>query len=111
MAMHTNTHFFSIHYYFFSLPTICSDESEGEWCWNYMGEEFWIKRGSEIRFRVTEVRYNFKDSKPTPPKCNEHGEQFIEAPKPLSLIEQPMLVIGSIAESGLGLLSWWRKDE
>ncbi|GJQ11138.1 hypothetical protein GpartN1_g2929.t1 [Galdieria partita] len=63
------------------------DEEEQVWIWKYQGHDLHIDVGEDIRFRVVKVAYdNFGKS---------------------NVSTGAMIVNGSIAGDGLGLVSWW----
>ncbi|XP_057963732.1 uncharacterized protein LOC131154918 [Malania oleifera] len=69
-------------------------ENEGSklWMWEYdEGQTLFIDGEDEIRFRVQSVKYP-----PIPIEQSEGSKPFA-----------PMVVTGSIAEEGLGPISWW----
>jgi DNA-directed RNA polymerase III subunit RPC8 len=82
------------------------DEKEQVFVWQYdPSHEFFIDVGEEIRFRVVEE--HFVDTSPSGPvKKNELGTVSISQSKDES--KCPYTIKGSINESGLGLVSWWK---
>ena len=80
------------------------------WYWNYQDHELWFEVGQEVRFKVEEVRFRA----PLEPLkrgngIDKTGMGAYTLPT-TPLLEQPMLVIGQAADSGLGMLSWWHQD-
>ena len=80
------------------------------WYWNYQDHELWFETGQEVRFKVEEVKFR---APPEPlrrgnPADKSGSGAFAQPTTPL--FEQPMLVIGQAADSGLGMLSWWHQD-
>jgi len=95
----------------FSLPSPSKfSPEEGMWYWNYQGHELWFETNQEIRFKVEEVRFRA----PLEPLKRGNGSDktgFAAFALPTTpLLEQPMLVIGQAADSGLGMMSWWHQD-
>ncbi len=82
------------------------DEKEQVFVWQYdPSHEFFIDVGEQVRFRVVEEQ--FVDTSPSGPvKKNELGTVSISQNKDES--KCPYTIIGSINESGLGLVSWWK---
>eukprot|EP01121_Diplochlamys_sp_Union-15-3_P022424 TRINITY_DN9543_c1_g1_i1.p1 TRINITY_DN9543_c1_g1~~TRINITY_DN9543_c1_g1_i1.p1 ORF type:complete len:206 (-),score=30.50 TRINITY_DN9543_c1_g1_i1:21-638(-) len=68
--------------------------AEKKWLWEYSGYQLSMDQNMSIRFRVDAVEFN---SPSHPRKINEANLEN----------DAPMIIIGSIAESGLGMLSWW----
>ncbi|KAJ1946991.1 DNA-directed RNA polymerase III complex subunit Rpc25 [Kickxella alabastrina] len=74
------------------------DATEGVWVWRYDGNELYMDLEEEIRFSV--VASEFLDVNPPRPKVGDVDSVPAAHPPPYALI-------GSIADSGLGLLTWW----
>jgi len=79
------------------------DETEQLWVWQYETDEgkhdLFMDVGEEIRFRVVDEIFN--DTTPIGPST-ESAISDADADK-----KMPYLLIGTISEQGLGLLSWW----
>ncbi|KAJ2358380.1 DNA-directed RNA polymerase III complex subunit Rpc25 [Coemansia erecta] len=71
---------------------------EGVWVWRYEGNELYLDLGEPIRFRV--LKTNFLDVSPPRPKVGEVDSVAASHAPPFSLT-------CTIAQAGLGLLSWW----
>ncbi|KAJ2695248.1 DNA-directed RNA polymerase III complex subunit Rpc25 [Coemansia spiralis] len=74
------------------------DGAEGVWVWRYEGNELYIDLEEPIRFRVLET--SFLEVSPPRPEIGEVDSVPASQPPPFSLA-------CTIADSGLGLLSWW----
>lgn len=90
------------------------NETDQSWTWHYVDEEdkkhdLLLEVGDQIRFRV--LKENFVDVSPQGPSqvnntgpvsgtslMSEHSDKT----------EVPYTIIGSISESGLGMVSWWK---
>uniref|UniRef100_A0A1A8G3P9 DNA-directed RNA polymerase subunit n=1 Tax=Nothobranchius korthausae TaxID=1143690 RepID=A0A1A8G3P9_9TELE len=92
------------------------DEAEQVWVWEYEtdegGHDLYMDQGEEIRFRVADQV--FVDTSPTGPAvaASDAPAQPGQATAPPAEAsegkkEAPYTLIGTICESGLGLLSWW----
>uniref|UniRef100_A0A8C6MJG4 DNA-directed RNA polymerase subunit n=1 Tax=Nothobranchius furzeri TaxID=105023 RepID=A0A8C6MJG4_NOTFU len=92
------------------------DEAEQVWVWEYEtdegGHDLYMDQGEEIRFRVADQV--FVDTSPTGPAvaASDAPAQAGQATAPPAEAsegkkEAPYTLIGTICESGLGLLSWW----
>ena len=69
----------------------------------------WFETDQEVRFKVEEVRFR---APPEPLKrgtVDRTGYAAFSLPT-TPLLEQPMLIVGQAADSGLGMLSWWHQD-
>ncbi|KAJ2723385.1 DNA-directed RNA polymerase III complex subunit Rpc25 [Coemansia sp. Benny D115] len=75
------------------------DGTEGVWVWRYDGNELYMDLDEPIRFSVVDGR--FLDVNPPRPKVGDTDSVPPAHPPPYA-------ITGSIAESGLGLLSWWQ---
>ncbi|KAJ1856417.1 DNA-directed RNA polymerase III complex subunit Rpc25 [Coemansia sp. RSA 2703] len=75
------------------------DQKEGVWVWHFEGSDFYVDNGELIRFSVVES--TFLDVNPPRPKKREEEETVASTGRP------PFSITGSIAQSGLGLMSWW----
>ncbi|KAJ2777250.1 DNA-directed RNA polymerase III complex subunit Rpc25 [Coemansia javaensis] len=74
------------------------DASEGVWVWRYEGNDLFIDLDEPIRFRVLETA--FLDASPPRPQIGDaDSAPATHAP--------PFALVCSIADPGLGLLSWW----
>ncbi|KAJ1726781.1 DNA-directed RNA polymerase III complex subunit Rpc25 [Coemansia biformis] len=74
------------------------DGAEGVWVWRYEGNELYIDLEEPIRFRVLET--SFLEVSPPRPEIGEVDSVPVSQVPPFSLA-------CTIADSGLGLLSWW----
>ncbi|KAJ2771045.1 DNA-directed RNA polymerase III complex subunit Rpc25 [Coemansia nantahalensis] len=74
------------------------DTAEGVWVWRYEGNELYIDLEEPIRFRVLET--SFLEVSPPRPEIGEVDSVPVSQPPPFSLA-------CTIADAGLGLLSWW----
>ncbi|KAL2918837.1 DNA-directed RNA polymerase III complex subunit Rpc25 [Polyrhizophydium stewartii] len=93
-----------------------SDNAEGVWVWKYDGNDLFMDREEPIRFRVEQE--TFVDVGPVKePKLLPGGmrPQTPGAAGGTGVDEQtresPYTIIGSIADNGLGLLSWWEAPQ
>lgn len=81
------------------------NEIEQTWTWNFQDEDqthaMVLEVGEQLRFRVH--KEIFVDVSPHGP-TNPTTAQIIPSVKQ----EVPYTIIGSISESGLGLVKWWR---
>ena len=75
------------------------------WYWSYQDHELWFETGQPVRFKVEEVRFH---APLEPPKKGVPAG--VAALPATPLLEQPMLVVGQAADSGLGMLAWWHQD-
>jgi len=90
-----------------SLPTPSKfSPEEGIWYWEYQDHELWFESGQEVRFKVEDVKFR---APLEPLKKGNPGDKtasvYSQPTKPL--LEQPMLVIGQAADSGLDLSTLW----
>lgn len=86
------------------------DHKEQLWVWEYQTEDgnhdLFMDSGEEIRFRVVEEQ--FVDTIPTDVQPHISAAAIPGVTPPISEPKDaPYTIIGSISESGLGLLSWW----
>lgn len=86
----------------FNEPSIFN-EVDQTWTWNYEDDGqthvLVLEVGEQVRFRV--YGEQFVDVSP-------HGPtNALAAPTELNKTEVPYTIIGSICESGLGLVKWW----
>ncbi|RWS29119.1 DNA-directed RNA polymerase III subunit RPC8-like isoform X1 [Leptotrombidium deliense] len=81
------------------------DETEQLWVWEYETEDgkhdLFMDKEEQIRFKVKEEI--FTDTSPTAPSTSTANLSAEDSPKKI-----PYLIKGTIAESGLGLISWWK---
>lgn len=77
------------------------------WYWSYQDHELWFETGQEVRFKVEEVRFR---APLEPPKKGLAAAAAAAALPATPLLEQPMLVVGQAADSGLGMLAWWHQE-
>ncbi|KAI9636308.1 uncharacterized protein MKK02DRAFT_33531 [Dioszegia hungarica] len=77
-----------------------------------IAQRLYIDVGEPIRFRVDSI--DFQDIRPDPPVILEPGakEEAKELGEPVEATKDPyksagFRILGTIAESGLGLVSWW----
>ncbi|KAJ2843249.1 DNA-directed RNA polymerase III complex subunit Rpc25 [Coemansia brasiliensis] len=71
---------------------------EGVWVWRYEENELFMDLNEPIRFRVQEI--NFLDVSPPRPKVGDIDSVPVAHEPPFSLV-------CTIADEGLGLISWW----
>lgn len=78
------------------------DREERVWVWEFDGNRLFIDVGEEIRFRV--ITETFEEAPPLP------KDQIVmqQQKSATSSIIIPYRITASIAEDGLGLLSWWK---
>lgn len=87
------------------------DETDQTWTWNYDDEGqthvLRLEIGETIRFRVHSEE--FVDVSPSGPSNMAGANSALQIPKPTDLEkkEVPYTIVGSICESGLGLIKWW----
>lgn len=89
-----------------TLARTHSSPEEGMWYWSYEDHELWFETGQEVRFKVEEVRFH---APLEPPKKGIAAAAAAALPA-TPLLEQPMLVVGQAADSGLGMLAWWHQE-
>mmetsp|Transcript_24970 Transcript_24970/g.44393 ORF Transcript_24970/g.44393 Transcript_24970/m.44393 type:complete len:234 (-) Transcript_24970:137-838(-) len=78
-------------------PSVYDEEKE-VWIWTYDdATNFYIDIGHPIRVRV--LRLDFSEPKPLSVRNDDDNNQ------------PPFKVIGSIAGTGLGIVSWWEQSE
>lgn len=77
------------------------------WYWSYQDHELWFETGQPVRFKVEEVRFH---APLEPPRKGIAGMGAGTALPATPLLEQPMLVVGQAADSGLGMLAWWHQE-
>jgi DNA-directed RNA polymerase III subunit RPC8 len=105
------------------------DEAEQVWVWKHeSGDKFYMDMYEEIRFRVTHLNFTrvtttvrglmatttgtqltkeVDDERPTPRQRSSSVDlTSTEAPRPSTL-----QLIGTLDDTGLGLLSWWQAGE
>lgn len=79
------------------------------WVWEYKDDETGEKHdmvmepNEKIRFKVKQEI--FEDTSPTGPSNQQQQQSGSSSDGPRRV---PYSIIGSIAEPGLGLLSWWK---
>jgi len=82
------------------------DESEQLWVWQYETEDgkhdLFMDIGEEVRFRV--VDEIFTDTSPVGPETASNVTN--ELPEGESK-KAPYVILGTVSEPGLGLLTWW----
>ena len=78
------------------------DREERVWVWEFDGNRLFIDVGEEIRFRV--ISETFEEAPPLP-KDQIVMQQQKNSTAPTVT---PYRITASIAEDGLGLLSWWK---
>lgn len=83
------------------------NEIDQTWTWNYEDEGeshvLMLEIGEQVRFRVHSEQ--FTDVSPHGP-TNAGGTQLAQSD--FEKKEIPYVIVGSICESGLGLVKWWR---
>ncbi|KAI8322679.1 hypothetical protein GQ54DRAFT_142620 [Martensiomyces pterosporus] len=72
--------------------------TEGVWVWKYNGDDLFMDLDESVRFRV--LASEFLDVNPPRPKVGDADTAPVSHPPPYKLI-------CSMADSGLGLVSWW----
>ncbi|KAJ1819322.1 DNA-directed RNA polymerase III complex subunit Rpc25 [Coemansia sp. RSA 2599] len=75
------------------------DQNEGVWVWRYDDNALYMDLDEPIRFSVVDSKF-LDVSPPRPTKDDEEGTSMAR--------QSPYSLTGSIAQSGLGLLSWWQ---
>ena len=94
------------------MPEGCRwDAGERVWVWSFNGNDMFIDPEEPIRIRVlSEI---FTESAPTPKEllmANANQQNNLApppTPPPSQFTNPPYRLVGSIAEDGLGLTSWW----
>ncbi|KAF7653258.1 hypothetical protein LDENG_00085530 [Lucifuga dentata] len=92
------------------------DEAEQVWLWEYETDggahDLYMDQGEEIRFRVMDEV--FVDTSPTGPASAQPANPAQPGQSTTPPVEDsgekkeaPYMLIGTICEPGLGLLSWW----
>lgn len=102
-------------------PGSAFNTEERLWVWNYDGNELFMDLDEKIRFRV--LAETFAEVAPVQKeallasvanKMNGSGS-LTESDEKLALESvatvPPYKIIGSVAEDGLGLLTWWGVSE
>ncbi len=73
-----------------------------------MTDRLYIDNGEAIRFRVSEIDWQPKKPRPEVPEWKlELEEEDPDAEKIDPIDEAGFRIMGTIAESGLGIVSWW----
>lgn len=91
------------------------DQEEQLWVWEYSaeggGHDLFMDIDEEVRFRVLEevfVDVSPSSAQPKPSEaCPPPGVSLATVPLDTTPQQPPYTIIGSVSESGLGLLSWW----
>jgi DNA-directed RNA polymerase III subunit RPC8 len=94
------------------------DAQERVWVWSFDGNDMFIDLEEPVRFRIlSEV---FTESAPTPKEVlmaamavqstGSEGHPPPPTPPPSQYSNPPYRLIASIAEDGLGLVSWWNNS-
>ncbi|CEF63186.1 DNA-directed RNA polymerase III subunit RPC8 [Strongyloides ratti] len=74
--------------------------SQNAWYWAYCDEDgneaaqLYMDKGKIVKFKVVETIWN---------------NSFIESGEEKNCTEPPMKVIGTLADTGLGVISWWEQ--
>ncbi|CAG2163996.1 unnamed protein product [Oppiella nova] len=79
------------------------DEKEQLWYWEYESNKLFMDIGEKIRFKVKEEL--FTDTSPAGPTAAANESTALSENKR----KIPYLIKGTINESGLGLISWWKE--
>ncbi|GAM25948.1 hypothetical protein SAMD00019534_091230, partial [Acytostelium subglobosum LB1] len=107
------------------LPTPSSyDADERLWHWDWNDNELYFEDKGRVRFKVDTVEWNPAVSQPAPrPKSTtpvnqmdatalkEHQKRMKEEEEYLKNQKSPLIIKGSMRESGLGMISWWTQEE
>jgi DNA-directed RNA polymerase III subunit RPC8 len=90
------------------------NDEEGVWVWNYNGHPLSMDVGEEIIVRVVSVEFGKRktpaESVGVDPVTGALVAPAEEKVNTLADLKPPMRVIGSIAEDGLGMASWWLEN-
>ena len=102
-------------------PGSTFNTEERLWVWNYDGNELFMDLDEKIRFRV--LAESFAEVAPVQKedllasvanKLSGTSSSFTEADQKMALESvqtvPPYKIIGSVAEDGLGLLTWWGSE-
>ncbi|CAG2111296.1 unnamed protein product, partial [Medioppia subpectinata] len=85
------------------------DEKEQLWYWEYESNKLFMDIGEKVRFKVKEEV--FVDTSPVGPTAA--ASSVVASGDSNSLGDNkrkiPFLIKGTINESGLGLISWWKE--
>lgn len=82
------------------FPGTVFNREEGVWVWQYEGNDLFMDINEVIRFKVESLIFLDVGPVKKPPE-NADGSA------PTVVVESPLKIICTIAEQGLGLLSWW----
>jgi DNA-directed RNA polymerase III subunit RPC8 len=99
-------------------PGSLFDAAEQVWVWNYGESQLFMDVGEPIRFRLLEQHFieeapvrkevlmaaKMAAMNPAVPVATQATAEPEEEPVPE---QSPFRLVGSIAEDGLGLVSWW----
>jgi len=91
------------------------DENEELWYWDYEGSyQLLMDINDKIRFRVESILFNppsntrkIKHKQKMKEMAEKRGLKVEEVPDEKEVILSPLVIIGSVCEDGLGILSWW----
>jgi DNA-directed RNA polymerase III subunit RPC8 len=95
------------------------DPAERLWMWRYQNHDLYMDLQHTVRFRVLDCKYSREPPAPAAAvtaaaaamKAAEAAASGVAVPAaPVVTLEKrnaAMRVVGTIAESGLGLLAWW----
>lgn len=98
-------------------PGTAFNAEERLWVWNYDGNELFMDLDEPVRFRV--LTQSFTETAPVQKEAllaavankmsgiGEVGKQEEELAGEAVQVQPPYRIIGTVAEDGLGLLSWW----
>jgi DNA-directed RNA polymerase III subunit RPC8 len=98
-------------------PGTAFNSSERLWVWNYDGNELFMDLDEPIRFRV--LAQSFTETAPVQKEAllaavanklngiGEVGKREEELAQEAVQMQPPFKIIATVAEDGLGLLSWW----
>ncbi|XP_074596010.1 RNA polymerase III subunit H [Brevipalpus obovatus] len=96
------------------FPEPCRfDEREQVWIWEYQSDgeksNLFMDVGETVRFKVKEeVFTDTSPGGPTSTSLDTHAQSTSEGLPVDNQRRTPYLIKGSIEESGLGLVSWWK---
>lgn len=100
-------------------PGSLFDATEQVWVWNYGESQLFMDLGEEIRFRLLEQHFieeapvrkevlmAAKIAAMNPGGVPAAAVNVVEQDEEPLLEQSPFRLVGSIAEDGLGLVSWW----
>ena len=84
------------------LLMVSSDKKEQIWVWNNQDDKYYFDKNEWVRLRVQSEHWH--DLAPTEP--SRRGEDVAASER-----KSPYSILGSMAESWLGVVSWWEDGE